>query len=671
MRERLKPLIAAFVGVAMVIPLLGGCTGNRNNDDGATTVIRIGTHAQGEDDPFMIDAITGEQNPGMNADKKKAAITALNKVKEELNVEIKFIQYSSDLKQLLLQTVLAGDPYCELAVLWGGVQGTILSQNVLQPLDDYAYIFHDDPDGKWILPQKTFGAYYLMNRDLLFSNTWPICYNITMVEAVPSLKDETGRTIYPSDLYYSGEWTWSRFKDYMSKIKQYYSGKKAASGADIVAFNTNFTFFGLFALHSVGTGVYDGGAMSFDTDDAILACEYVDELITADIVTCSSAQKGVKADSGWLTGTDAFLRGETVFTNCARWRMDDCSTTLATRGESMGVIPFPYPDGTNPHTDENSKYRHVTPMADSVGLMRGTNKEMSIKALEAYKMYKVEFYKAYAQVDSIAQYMEERASADALTFGVDIFHPEVGEDNLRIWQEFGAEPANEYSEACDVMWGWSDILGRSVYGVNGYAKYRTAVQANKQEIYKKLETIGEALNRDGAVDAVAPSISRKKVIAVAKGTQPDDIEWGEYLSASDNADGDYTSDSIIISYDEEIFNTVGTYENGVTAYIVDNSGNEGKGSFTVLVYDPDNTDTPHLVAKEVVPEIDRNKDVSEINWGQYVETAQDADGIDISTNISADTGWLDVTESGEYPVDLVATDYAGNKVEATIIVKVK
>lgn len=671
MKIRCKPLIAAIIGVAMVVPLLGGCANNGKDNDGVLKTIRIGTHAQNEDDPYMIDAITGEQNPSMNADKKKASITALEKVKSELGVEIQFLQYSSDLKQLLLQTVLAGDPYCELAVLWGGVQGTILSQNVLQPLDDYAYIFHDDPDGAWILPQKTFGAYYLMNRDLLFSNTWPICYNITMVEAVPSLKDANGRTIYPSDLYYSGQWTWSRFRDYLTKIKQYYSGKKAASGADIVACNTNFTFFGLFALHSVGTGVYDGGAMSFDTDDAIEACEYVDSLITADLVSCSSAQRGVKADSGWLTGTEAFLRGETVFTNCARWRMDDASTALTARGESMGVIPFPYPDGTNPHTDENSKYRHVTPMADSVGLMRGIDKETSILALEAYKMYKVEFYKAYAQVESIAQYMEERASADALTFGVDIFHPEVGEQNLAIWQEFGAEPANEYSEACDVMWGWSDILGRSVYGVNGYAKYRTAVQANKQEIYKKLETIGEALNSDGAVDAVAPSLSSKKTIALIEGTDPAAVNWDEYIGASDNADGDYEIDRVKLDFSEVDFNTVGTYTDLLKASVQDNGGNTGTRNFTVLVYRKDNTQPPSLVAKEGIPEIDRNKDVSEIKWGDYVEMAQDADGINISGNISADTGWLDVTEAGEYPVDLVATDYVGNKAEVTITVRVK
>ena len=267
--------------------------------------------------------------------------------------------------------------------------------------------------------------------------------------------------------------------------------------------------------------------------------------------------------------------------------------------------------------------------------------------------------------------MEDRASADALTFGVDIFHPEVGEHNLAIWQEFGASPANEYSEACDVMWGWSDILGRSVYGVNGYAKYRTAVQANKQEIYKKLETIGEALNSDGAVDAVAPSLSGKKTIALAEGTDPNSVNWGDYIGASDNADGEYEIDRVKLDFSEVDFNTVGTYTDMLKASVEDNGGNTGSRNFTVLIYRKDNTLPPSLVAKEGIPEIDRNKDVSEIKWGDYVEAAQDADGINISGNISADTGWLDVTEAGEYPVVLVATDYVGNETEVVITVKVK
>lgn len=338
----------------------------------------------------------------------------------------------------------------------------------------------------------------------------------------------------------------------------------------------------------------------------------------------------------------------------------------------MAVIPFPYPDGTD-QNDPN--YRHLNPMADSVGLLRGIDKETSKLALEAYKLYKVEYYKTMAGVDSIEDYMVEQADDEALNFGIDIFHPEIGEQNLQIWIEFGKEPANEYSESCGVMWTWSDILGKSVYGIDGYPKYRTAVAANKASIFKKHDDISAALNKDNAVDSVKPSLSKKETIAVAVGTDPKKIEWGKYISASDNADGEYKADRIKISYDEEIFKSVGTYEEGVVASVTDNSGNTGEGKFSVLVYDPNNTETPTLQPKDVTPEIALNTDVSTIKWGDYVEWAKDADGIDISANITADTGWLDVTVDTEgkepYPVDLVAKDYAGNSVSATIYVNVK
>ena len=314
-------------------------------------------------------------------------------------------------------------------------------------------------------------------------------------------------------------------------------------------------------------------------------------------------------------------------------------------------------------------------MADSVGLLRGINEKTSELALKAYKMYKVEYYKAMAGVNSIEEYMVEQADDEALNFGIDIFHPEIGDQNLKIWIEFGKEPANEYSESCGVMWTWSDILGKSIYGIDGFPKYRTAVEANKESIYKKLEDIGTAVNSAGAIDAVKPSVSRKGVIAIAAGTDPATINWGKYIGASDNADGEYKVDKIKFEYDAEIFKTVGTYEGGIKASVTDKSGNVGEGTFTVMVYDPDNTTPPTLQPKDVVPEIALNTDVSTINWGDYVEWAKDADGLDISTNITADTGWLDVTVDTEgkepYPVDIVATDFAGNEIYATIYVAVK
>jgi hypothetical protein len=55
----------------------------------------------------------------------------------------------------------------------------------------------------------------------------------------------------------------------------------------------------------------------------------------------------------------------------------------------------------------------------------------------------------------------------------------------------------------------------------------------------------------------------------------------------------------------------------------------------------------------------------------FVESAVDKDGLDVKGNITADIGFLDVTTKGKYEVTLTVTDYASNKAEVTIVVKVE
>ena len=162
-------------------------------------------------------------------------------------------------------------------------------------------------------------------------------------------------------------------------------------------------------------------------------------------------------------------------------------------------------------------------------------------------------------------------------------------------------------------------------------------------------------------------------MAFAAGTNPKNIKWENYIEANDDIDGEYDISRVKIDYSEVDFSTVGTYDGAFKASVTDNGGNTTEGSFRVLIYDKNNTQPPTLRLKAEDEEISvsLNADTSTINWGNNVEGAHDADGIDISSNITADVGWLDVTEPGTYPVDIVATDFAGNSVSATIQVTVK
>lgn len=671
MHKTRNKLMAIFLICIVCVGLLAGCSRGtaRQGKSAGTITITIGTHAQKEIDPNWRDPITGE--PFMTPDELRAAEAALAKVKEELNVEIEFLQYPQDVSTILLQSVLAGDPVCDLAILWNGIQGTILGQNVLQPLDEYADIFLDDPEGQWILNDKIFGHYYLMNRDLLFVKTWPLVYNINYIEAVDSLK-ENGRTVYPSDLYERGEWTWSKFEEYLTKIQAYYNGKMAPvrTNVPIKAFQTDYTYAALMALHSVGECLFNGTDATFDTPEAKRAMEYIDRLMNKGLMM--SVNNSGTINPGWLWNSNDFGNGETVFTNVARWLAGTKSKELASRGQSMGIIPWPRPDD---YAVDDPRYQHLSAFADSVGLLKGISKEKSRLALEAYKLYKNTYYKTLARVDTMEEYMKQRSDSEALLYGIDIFHEHVGEANRRIFYELGIVKENEMAESLGIQSIWGiNILGESIYGVNGSPKYAIAVEAEKNTVFERLDVISKAISSEEVVDNIAPGIkkSSSKPIAFPVGTDPSTIDWGKIFEADDNIDGKFSPDQIQIDVSATDFNTIGKYSGGVVAKVVDSAGNEASTKQDVIIYDPHNTVPPTLVIKEEYPAVKLDDDASAIDWGgKYIDKAEDVNGNDVKANVSADLSYLDVTTPGEYPVEITVTDFAGNKTSQTIMVKVE
>lgn len=425
--------------------------------------VYVCTNYLSDDDVLYMDGETGEYAEPDPA-RRAAAEKALAAVKEKLGVDLKFKGYGTDIQLLLPGEMLYGRYYCDLAVLWCGIQGNILSENVLQSIEPYSDIF--EGDSEWLLQGRTLGERFFLERDLNFVTGWQLCYNAGLLDRVPALKEADGTTLYPGELYERGEWTWSRFEEYLRAI--------AESG--LRPYEVNYGYAALEALASGGGAVFDGERFLADSPQAAEAMAYLRGLAEEGLLTCKTVNReSGSVDGGWLNAVHDFIWGRgNVFTNGAPWRLDN----VGAAGITMGIVPFPKPDGY-----EGSGI--LRPAQDSVGLVKGLGPERSRLALEAYAMYKNEFYKALGGVNSVVEYIDSQAAAEAARLGIDVSHPEIGGINTAILEEMVRTPINDWSEAMSVFWDWSDAVGRYIFGFEGCEDYIGTVErtVNPKLIY--------------------------------------------------------------------------------------------------------------------------------------------------------------------------------------------
>lgn len=638
---------------------------------GEPTVIKWGTHWVPEIDPTWRDEVTGE--PTMSPEKLRAYETAYNKVLEELNVKIEFVQYPSDVREILLQSVLANDPFADIVILWNGCQGTILGQGVLQPLDNYVSLFTEDEDASWMLAGKMFGNYYLLNFIMDFINQWPLVYNIKYIEAVDALK-ENGKTVYPTDLFKRGEWTWSKFEEYLSKINAYYSGKPAPVRPDvpIKAFQTDYRYTAMQALHSMGVALFGENGTEIDTAEAKKAIQYLDNLMSKGLMMSVRYGDDMPVP-GWTWNANDFANGETVFTNMVPWLSGSSANTLAGRGESMGIVPFPRPDEYAP---DDPRYRQVAVSKDSCAILKGLSKEKTELALKTFKLYIQTYYKTLAGSDKAMDYLNKMSQSAALEQGFDIVHEAIGGDILDMFNYIARTKTNEFGESLGLLAVWGEeIVGNSFYGLNNTPKYDVAVEANKYKVTEYLSTIEKALKSGKVTDNIAPKISKidsNEPLALPAGTDPSKVDWSKFIEATDNVDGQLDLSKAQIDTSGIDFNKVGKYSSALKVKIKDASGNEGSSNISVVIYDPQNKEKPTIVVKPEYRKIARDEDPAGINWANdFIESATDKDGLDIKHSIKADISQLDTTTAGTYSVEITATDFVGNEAKVTIKVTVE
>lgn len=661
MKKKMIKILALAISTCMIFT---GCSSGKSDPEGkgtdkkdGLTVIRIGSHAASAMDPDYKDPVTGEYS--MQED-RELALAAEQKVKDELGVDIEWVQYPGDTTEVLLQSVIAGDPIADVVNLYTNSQGKILGQNVLQPLDNYLDSFTNEP------PSPIYGKHYFIDVSGDKSHPLsPLFYNINYIEQVDALK-VNGKTVYPTDLYKEGKWTWSTFEDYLSKIETHFANSQAPERPEkrIDAFRTNYTDTLIQAVHSAGGSVYGNEGLGIESQQTKDAVAFIKRLVDKKLLVSELSPN--TSSPMYAAEAEPFEKGESVFVNLEDWRADSASQKLNERGESLGFVPFPRPDSM---AFDDPNYRQVRTGGESWGILRGVSEEKIPLAIKTYEMY-------FSELERLQQEVNSDNEASKVKLKIDIYHDVVGEDMKQIYLDsIEKTEVNEFSNMTNSYWPFMSIAGDSIYGIDGSPSYETAIQSRKHEITDKIAETEKLLNTTEAKDNIAPVIKpvdETKQYQFQVGTDLSTINWSEDYTVSDNMDKEMEKSSIQFDMSAIDVNKAGLYKGGLIATAKDSVGNEGKLKIDVVIFDPNNKVAPTLTVKPEFRKIAVDEDTSVINWGNdFVDVAQDASGIDIKNKVTADLSELDTTTAGTYKVVLKVVDFAGNETTKEISVVVE
>ncbi|MEG0710680.1 MAG: hypothetical protein RR448_00365 [Niameybacter sp.] len=656
------------LGLAGTIALTG-CSGGKGaeagndaakGDKNEPTVIRIGSHAGNGMNPDYKDPITGEYS--MSEMNREITIQAMQKVKDELNVQIEWVQFPGDTTEVLLQSVMAGDPVADIVNLYANSQGIILGQNVLQPLDDYMEYFAEGSE----IPAPIYGKQYFI--EVAGGKTHPLSplfYNIDYIEQVDALK-ENGKTIYPTDLYKDGKWTWSVFEDYLAKINAHYANSQGPERPEkrIDAYRTDYTETLIQAMHSAGGSIYGDEGLGIESEGTKQAVAYVEGLINKGLLQCDITEG--TSNRAYNAQGAPFDMGESVFVNIEDWRSSGAAAKATERGQSLGFIPFPRPDHM---AFDDPNYRQVRTGGESWAVLRGVDEAKIPLAIQTYQVYNAERSKLEKEMNGGAD------EKPPIRIGIDLFHEEIGADMQDIYySSIERTEVNELSNMTGVYWDFMKLAGDSIYGVDGSPSYEVAVEARKATITDKIAQVEATLNSTEVKDNIAPAftqVEEGKTYAFAKGTDPASIDWASEFTVADNIDGKLDAANVKFDSSATDFNTVGLYSKGVVGTISDSNANEGKQNINITIFDDKNTTAPTLTMKEELRTITVGEESANINWANdFVEVAIDKDGLDLKAMVVADLSEIDTTTAGTYNVTISVTDYAGNETAQTIEVQV-
>lgn len=653
------------------------------------TKIRVSFWWTAGDDPSYRDPATGEHPDTMPTALRQARLKALETVKQKLGVQLEFVQYSLDLRQQILQTVLAGDPVGEIVGMWGGSQGTVLNQNVLQDLTPHLDAFGEE--AFWLVgPMNLYGkvlgfAQYPMSG----FPVWPLVYNIDYLKECTTLEngyaDENGNIILPAQLWQEGRWDWPTFKDYLSKVKAYYydQGRIGGTRGRVIhayeedyrqAYNSLMAANGEFIVRPDGT-------LGVNSEASIETIEFLQDLMREEIMWAETYDDGYTP--GWTWNGNNFSSGETVFTSMPHWLMDSAVSSLTAQGEEMGMVPWPV--GPKVKADPDRYQYHVPYFGgNTMGIAKGIDAETAKLAIQAWAMYNAETFKNLGHANT-QEYLDAENRLTAIKY-FPVADELYGESLVAAYSDWMSNFVFDSGEMLGVIEPLHNTVAQLI--ANPSSNARTRIEEEMPRYEQAISGLRRTLEGDAIVDNQAPVVSliQGKELVFAVGTDLSKIDWSAHFEAYDiGQDKAFSIADVVFGFDK-VDNTNANNTSKLALTATDRFGNKTTAEHTVIFFNPDEEVEPviELVAQGGITfNLDQN--ISSVSWTDYVKAydkivlvdgtvLKDASGaeqvFDLNSRLQIDLSQLDVSTPGVYPVVFSVTDLAGNETTLEIEVEV-
>jgi ABC-type sugar transport system, periplasmic component len=295
----------------------------------------VSKHDDINDDPQLLNPETAQMR-----------LDRMREVEKKYNIELRYVNLTFDgIQESINTSILAGDPDVDIyevdikfgipAVLKGYCVSLedmeLQDTDVFTTQDVFKYLRLMEQDQTYLFTPTNIGAV----------NAYVLAFNMDMINAA-GLDN-------PQDLYDRGEWTWSKWKEYLGTLTQdtNHDGK-----IDIYGFSGYWIQLLANLLLSNGTGIASGEHETLSSSETYEVLDFINSMYNID----NTARPW--DDSNWSINNELYSSGLSAFWIGADWLFNEQGG--ADLPFEIGVVPWPCgPSGdfeTNRHSTPQTKW---------------------------------------------------------------------------------------------------------------------------------------------------------------------------------------------------------------------------------------------------------------------------------------------------------------------------